>query len=175
MPEVMRNPGMADQASLLMQDFGRSKPRFNILQSMHHAARAKSKPYGAQLQEIFSLGMGDGKIVPHDYYYYRLYDDSLYPHDEKKRFLSESVSPPMLLKCSNVHWWAAADDKYLAAAILRGYGIAVPETQAVFSKSARNFRPAEQLGSAEALAKFLAERARFPLFAKPLGGVGSFG
>ncbi len=166
---------MADQASLLMQDFGRSKPRFNILQHMHHAAREKRKPYGAQIREIFSLGMGDGKIVPHDYFYYRLYDDSLYPEDEKKRFLSESVSHRMLLKCCNVHWWAAADDKYLAAAILRGYGIAVPETQAVFSRSARNFRPAEQLSSPEALASFLGGRARFPLFAKPLAGVGSFG
>ena len=94
---------------------------------------------GAQIREIFSLGMGDGRIVPHDYFYYRLYDDSLYPQDEKKRFLSESVSHRMLLKCCNVHWWAAADDKYLAAAILRGYGIAVPETQAVFSRSARPY------------------------------------
>ncbi|HEY2889197.1 MAG TPA: hypothetical protein VGJ31_01150, partial [Dongiaceae bacterium] len=97
---------MADQASLLMQDFGRSKPRIDILQAMHHAARVKQKAYGAQIQEIFSLGMGDGRIMPHDYYYYRLYDDALYPHDEKKRFLSESVSHRLLLKCCNVHWWA---------------------------------------------------------------------
>lgn len=166
---------MADKASLLMQDFGRSKPRLDILQTMHHAAREKQKPYGAQVREIFRLGMGDGKIMPHDYFYYRLYDDSLYSQDEKKRFLSESVSPRMLLKCCNVHWWSAADDKFLAAAILTGYGVAVPETQAVFSTSGRNFNPAEKLSSLDELASFLSNRARFPLFAKPMTGVGSFG
>ncbi len=166
---------MADQASLLMQDFGRSKPRLDILRAMHHAAREKQKPYGAQVREIFALGLGDGKIMPHDYYYYRLYDDALYSPDEKKRFLSESVSPRLLLKCCNVHWWAAADDKFLAAAILKGYGVAIPETQAVFSRSGRNFKPAEKLTTVEELAQFFSQRARFPLFAKPLTGVGSFG
>ena len=158
-----------------MQDFGRSKPRFNILQSMHHAAREKHKTYGTQIREMFQLGMGDGRIMPHDYYYYRLYDDALYTPNERKRFLSESVSHRILLKCCNIHWWAAADDKFLAAAILKGYGVPVPETQAVFSKSGRNFRPAERLSSIEDLARFLAGEARFPLFAKPLTGVGSFG
>lgn len=166
---------MADQASLLMQDFGRSKPRLDILQTMHHAAREKHKPYGEQVREMFRLSRGDGRVMPHDYFYYRLYDDSLYSQDEKKRFLSESVSPRMLLKCCNVHWWAASDDKFLAAAILKGYGVAVPETQAVFSTSGRNFKPAERLSTAEELAQFLAQRARFPLFAKPMTGVGSFG
>ena len=77
---------MADQASLLMQDFSRSKPRLDILQTMHHAAREKHKPYSEQVREIFRLGLGDGKVMPHDYFYYRLYDDALYSQDEKKRF-----------------------------------------------------------------------------------------
>jgi hypothetical protein len=166
---------MADQASLLMQDFGRSKPRFDILGSMHHAAGKSKKAYGAQIREIFQLGMGDGKITPHDYYYYRLFDDTLYTADEKKRFLSEGISHRLLLKCCNVHWWAAADDKFLAAAILKGYGVPIPETQAVFCKQARNVHPAERLSTADALAQFLSGGARFPLFAKPVGGVGSFG
>jgi putative polysaccharide biosynthesis protein len=166
---------MADQASLLMQDFGRSKPRLDILQTMHHAARDKHKPYGAQIREIFQLSMGDGRIMPHDYCYYRLYDDGLYTPDEKKRFVSESISHGLLLKCCNIHWWAAADDKFLAAAILKGYGAPIPETQAVFSRSGRNFQPSERLSTIEELSRFLAQGARFPLFAKPLGGVGSFG
>lgn len=166
---------MADQASLLMQDFGRSKPRLDILNCMHYAADKGQKPYGAQIREIFQLGLGDGKITPHDYYYYRLYDDTLYAADEKKRFLSEGISHRLLLKCCNVHWWAAADDKFLAAAILKGYGVAIPETQAVFSKAARNVRPARRISTMEGLSQFLAQEARFPLFAKPVGGVGSFG
>ena len=166
---------MADQASLLMQDFGRSKPRFDILKAMHYGAGQKHKPYSAQIREIFQLGMGDGKITPHDYYYYRLYDDALYTADEKKRFLSEGVSHRLLLKCCNVHWWAAADDKFLAAAILKGYGVPIPETQAVFSKSVRNVRPATHLSTIEAFSRFLSHEARFPLVAKPVGCVGSFG
>jgi len=166
---------MADQATLLMQDYGRSKPRFDILEAMHYAAREKHKPYQTQIGEILRLGLGDGRITPHDYFYYRLYDDTLYTADERKRFLSESVSHGILLKCCNVHWWATADDKFLAAAILKGYGLPVPETQAVFSKSGRNFRPAERLSSIDELARFFVQRARFPLFAKPVSGVGSFG
>ncbi len=166
---------MADKASLLLQDFGKSKPSLNILQCMHHAARQKNKPYGAQIREILKLGVGDGKITPHDYYYYRLYDDELYTPEEKLRFVSEGISHRLLLKCCNVHWWAAADDKALAAAILKGYGIPIPETQAVYDRTGRNFRPAEKLSSIDELDRFLSGKARYPLFAKPLSGVGSFG
>lgn len=165
---------MADKASLLLQDYGKSKPRLGILDSMHSAAQGK-KPYGAQMREILRLGLGDGKITTHDYYYYRLYDDELYSPEEKQRFLSEGISHRVLLKCCNVHWWAASDDKFLAAAILKAYGVAVPETQAVFDRSGRNYRPAEKLSSIDDLDRFLSGKARFPLFAKPLGGVGSFG
>jgi len=166
---------MADKTSLLLQDYGKSKPRLGILECMHRAAREKKKPYGAQMREILRLGLGDGKITTHDYYYYRLYDDELYSPEEKQRFLSEGISHRVLLKCCNVHWWAAADDKFLAATILKAYGMPVPETQAVFDRSGRNFRPADKLTSIDDLNRFLAEKARFPLFAKPLGGVGSFG
>ena len=166
---------MTAKASLLLQDYGRSKPRLGILDSMHRAAQERKKTYGAQMREILRLGLGDGKITTHDYYYYRLYDDELYSPEEKQRFLSEGISHRVLLKCCNVHWWAASDDKFLAAAILKAYGAPVPETQAVFDRSGRNFRPAEKLASTADLHRFLSESARFPLFAKPLGGVGSFG
>jgi hypothetical protein len=166
---------MADKQNLFQQDLGRSKPKLDILACMHLARARHGKSYAAQIADILSLQMGDGRISPLDYYYYRLYDDSLYPPEEKRRFLSDGISFPITEKCCDPHWWAAADDKLLAYTILGAYGAPTPETQAAFSLSGRNGGRVKLLDSVPGLARFLARDARYPLFAKPIGGIGSFG
>ncbi len=125
-------------------------------------------------REIFSLRRGPGGLSAEDYFYYRLYDDSLFDHDAKRRFLSNRwrVHYGVILKCCDPQWWATADDKLLSYLILRGYPI--PETQAAFTPQPR-VCGVPVLRSVEALQDFLLNAARYPLFVKPIGGVGSYG
>ena len=174
-PGKGRAETMATTQNLFQQDLGRSKPKLDLLKCMHEARARQGKSYAAQIGDILRLGLGDGHITALDYFYYRLSDDTLYPLPEKRRFLSDSISFRITTKCCDVHWWATADDKLLAYLILAAHGVRVPETQAAYCLTGRNCGRVRKLDSAENLARFLAREARYPLFAKPIGGIGSFG
>jgi hypothetical protein len=166
---------MAKQRNLFEQDKDRSKPRLDILRCMTQARAGKGKSYPAQLGEMLWLGTGEGRISIQDYFYYRLYDDGLYGPDEKRRFLSDDLSYAITSKCCDIYSWGIADDKHYAYTILSAHGAPVPETQAAYCPSGRNCAPVKTLGSVESLARFFAQEARYPIFAKPIGGIGSYG
>ncbi len=104
----------------------------NIAECMRFAREKKGKSIAAQVMEIFSLSGGLNKISPQDYYYYRLYDDSLYDKAAKKRFLSDRAHTGIIRRCCNLHWWGLGNDKLLAYTLLKGFGAPLPEIYAVF-------------------------------------------
>jgi len=166
---------MAENRNLFEQDYAMAKPRLDILRCMHEVRARAGKPYRAQLGEILRLALGDGRISAQDYFYYRLYDDARISPDEKRRFISDNLYDPVTRKCCDPKYWATAGDKLVAYTILAACGAPVPETQAIFCLSGRNCGSARTLRSVEGLAQFLQSDARFPIFAKPIAGVGSFG
>src|SRR5581483_1041987 len=95
--------------------------------------------------------------------------------EEKRRFISNGLFDPVTRKCCDLFYWATAGDKLVSYTILGTCGAPVPETQAIFCLSGRNCGPVKTLRSAKELAQFLESEARFPIFAKPIAGVGSFG
>jgi hypothetical protein len=167
----MRGQYETGQASL---DYKRSKEVGDLAPGMR-AAKALGKSYPSQVGEIFKLGRGFGKLEAADYYRYGLYNDSRYSFAQKKRFLSDRIHDGIIARVCDKHWWAIADDKFVAYTFLSGLGASIPATQAVFVLSGRNFGSVPALRSMEALRQFLAGAARFPLFAKPVAGIASFG
>jgi hypothetical protein len=139
---------------------------------MAYARRQAGKSYASMVSEIFSLGHSFGKLTAEDYFYYRLYDDRTYDYGAKQRFLSEKRHTHIANKCNDVRWWAMADDKLIANIILGGYPL--PELQAVFSAKPRTCG-VPTLATAAELERFLADAARYPIFAKPIYGVQSRG
>lgn len=162
---------VAQQATL---DTALAKQGPNVPRCMQFARHEKGKSYAAQVAEIFSLSRGVGKLTPQDYYYYRLYDDALYDMAAKRRFLSERTHFGIIKRCCDVRWWAMADDKLAANSLLRAHGAPIPELQAVFDPGFRKIA-GRALRDARELAGFLRQEARYPLFAKQVGGVASFG
>jgi hypothetical protein len=150
-----------------------SKP-LDIRECMSRVSREFGKSYASQLREIARLGRGDGKLRPHDYYCFRLYDDAAHSFESKRTFLSERIHRSVVQKCCDLRWWAAADDKFLTYAILAGCGAPIPETLAVYSHGPRSFGRIPKLATVDALAAFLAA-ARYPIFAKPIEGIWSCG
>jgi hypothetical protein len=120
---------------------------------------------------LFSPG---GLNLP-DYYAYRLFDDSRHSFKDKQRFVSDNFYFKIIDKCSDKRWWILADDKFWADTVLRAHGFPVAETQAVFCQSGRQFGKIPTLSNEKALARFLEQDARFPIYAKPINGVASFG
>lgn len=151
------------------------RAKLNIAECLRQVRAATGKTYFAQCREMIGLQRGYGQLSPQGYFYYRLYDDSRYGREEKRRFLSERVHHRIISRCCDPHWWGMADDKLIAYAILRSFGIRVPETYAVFDAGARNGSRAPTLRTPEALAAFLRKDARYPFFAKAIGGIASYG
>jgi len=166
---------MAEVRNLFEQDHARAKKRLDILRCMQDVKARAGKSYRAQLGEMLNLSLGDGRISAQDYFYYRLYDDERVPAEEKRRFISDSLYDPVTRKCCDPQYWATAGDKLVAYTILGACGAPIPEIQAIFCLSGRNCGPIRTLRSIDALAHFLHADARFPIFAKPIAGVGSFG
>ena len=146
----------------------------NIAECMRFAREKKGKSLVSQFMEIFSLSGGLNKISPEDYYYYRLYDDSLYDKAAKKRFLSDHAYTGINKWCCDLHWWGLGDDKLLAYTLLKGFGAPLPEIYAVFHPF-RVYAGAAACRTVEDLVHFLKTDARYPFFAKPARGVQSVG
>jgi hypothetical protein len=166
---------MVDRNSIYELDRQRAEPNIDVLAALRLARALKGKSYASQFAEILRLGLGDGHLSAKDYFYYRLYDDDLHSPEEKRRFLSESITYRIAEKCCDIHCWGASEDKILAYTLLEAGSAPIPETQAVFSHAGRHFGKTPRLATADALKGFLAGEARFPLFCKPIGGIGSFG
>jgi hypothetical protein len=151
------------------------KAKLNIAGCLKHVRTETGKSYFAQFREMLALSLGFGKLAPYDYFYYQLYDDRKFSAEAKRRFVSEAVHERIIRKCCDTHWWGMADDKLVAYALLRSFGVRVPETYAVFHPGTRNCGYAPTFRTPDALADFLRREARYPFFAKPIGGIASYG
>ena len=126
-------------------------------------------------REIWQLYLGPGKILPADYFMYRLYDDAKYSAQDKRRFISDSVVDNVTIACGDLQWRIMTDDKWICADMLQSAGFSVPRTLAVIDKSLRAFGKLPKIASAGALKDFLSGLNQYPLFAKANSGLGSFG
>jgi hypothetical protein len=165
----------ADRVSSYERDRRLAAPDIDVLACLRLAHRLRGKSYASQFAEILRLGLGDGQLTAKDYFYYRLYDDELHSPEEKGRYLSESITRRVAEACCDVRCWGVSEDKILAYTLLAAAGAPIPETQAVFSREGRQFGKVPRLSGTIDLADFLAGEVRFPVFCKPIAGLGSFG
>lgn len=166
---------MNDMSTRFAQDLAQHKAKLDVVENMRLARDEAGKSAPAQVLEIYRLGRGPGKLTAQDYYYYQLYDDRRFSPDQKARFLSERIHHRVIQTCCDAHYWSMADDKFIADTLLAASGFPVPKTQAIFDTSGRRFGTLRHLADAQDLQRFFASDAEYPIFAKPIGGIGSFG
>ena len=149
---------------------------------LRHARVVAGKSYFGQVKDIVSLARGFGRLTPADYYYYQLYDDARFPDHEKKRFLSERVHEKILAATASPEARALAGNKPAAQARLHEAGLPLPRTRAVYvgktGASATETTPyndAPLFQTTDDLANWLRAGALYPCFAKPVGGIASYG
>lgn len=142
---------------------------------IRYAVAEKKKSIVALVKEMMELSRGAGRLSPRDYFRFQLYDDERHTPESRKRFLSSSLHWPITDKCSPIEWRATTEDKWLSYRILAGFGLPVPQTQAVVDKTYRTFADDPKISTTAEMEAFLRDTARFPIFAKPNGEMGSFG
>ena len=84
----------------------------------------------ALLTEAVRLMRGAGKLSAPEYFYYRLWEQSL-SLENKGAFVGKKAQHLMHLACNDRHWYQVAADKILFQTIMTGAGLPVPETLAV--------------------------------------------
>lgn len=138
------------------------------------SAQASGKSMTSLVTEIFRLVRGPGRLTPREYFAYRLYDDERFTWDEKRRFLGKRAQDRIFAECTDERWWLTAHDKLLFSSVMRGAGLPVPKTLAVYHRVRRD-DGARPLGDGDALRSFLRDADTYPLFAKPVDGMHSVG
>ena len=77
------------------------------------------------VKEIAQLAIGPGRLSPHEYMLYKLYDPGM-AFARKAEYLGKRVQTAMHLPCNDRPWFAVAHDKLLFYATMAGEGLPVP-------------------------------------------------
>ncbi|MGH7071176.1 MAG: sugar-transfer associated ATP-grasp domain-containing protein [Acetobacteraceae bacterium] len=147
-------------------------PRLDIMGHVRAAAAEGMHPFEL-IRDMLRVIRGPGRLTPHEYFYYRLYDQTL-ARDEARRYVGKRAQNAFHAACNDLRWYAVAHDKALFYAAAAGYGLPVPRTRAVYAPGVRTFG-AETIRTPEALAAFLSNAACYPMFVKPIDGIYSLG
>lgn len=163
---------MADTPSPI--ELTKTDPVLDIARCMAVAKKDHGRGLFAQVSEIIAMGLGPGKLMPRDYYYYGLYDDGRFSAEDKRAFVGARVQRSIHLKSSARDWWAIAHDKLLCYALLDGLAAPTPTSVALYH-GRRSFAAVPVLRNGEALAAHLRGAMAYPFFAKPITGMWSVG
>lgn len=156
------------------EDVDSVKAKLDTEECMELAVEA-GKPRMRQLYEIFRLSRMTGQLQGHEYYYFQLYDDSQFSFEDKTRFASERFGNHLITCTNDVDWHYLSTDKFKSYCYLDAQSFPIPETQAIMYEREREFEDVPKLESIADVKRFFESEARFPLYAKPVFGIGSIG
>ena len=91
-----------------------------------------------------------------------------------RRFVGHAAQQKMHAACNDASWFATTKNKLLWHTILRGAGLAVPDTLAVYDRKGRG-GGVTILENYLELSEFLSSPANIPVFCKPVTGTYSVG
>lgn len=137
------------------------------------AGRASGRSLGTQVMDLLKFMMQPGRVNPQEYFYYALFDDQLYTDEERFRFVSDDYAIDAILHTAREDWYCVAKDKLLNYQLILAQGLPVPTITAVVDPI-RVFPGARSIRNEDQLVDYL-ETATYPLFAKPVTGIQSFG
>lgn len=138
-------------------------------------ARAKANGNGAWLGRWLGTHLGPGRLSLDEFLYYGLHARDATP-EELARFTGKAVQTRLHARCNSREWFAVANDKLLLHHLMKGAALPHPELQAVYLRGADETAQDEPvLPTRERLRRFLEQKARYPLFAKPIQGMYSIG
>lgn len=138
-----------------------------LLEAAREVRARTGKPLRTQFREVVALRTGPGRVGATQYYAFGLYDSARYNDEQRAEFVAWDweVVGGRLNRSSAA---AVCDDKLITDALLRGFGLPVPEVVAIYHPGGRGHGPVPTFRTPEALADFLRREAPYPLFGKPV-------
>ncbi len=137
------------------------------------SAFASGKGFFSLISDVARLSRGPGRLQAKEYFLYRLYEDARVPADAKRTFLGADRLA-QLLSALDMPWPQIANDKPTLTALLSGYGLPIPQTQAMRHRD-RTFPGAMSLRCKSDVERFLRNESIYPLFTKPTNLMCSLG
>lgn len=143
--------------------------RNDLFRHALEARRQSGRGLFRQAVDVLKLRLGEGRIGPAEYYFYRLFDAG---HDDqsRRRFAGYRLCREIDQALNQRPWRALANDKLLMYSLFEGLRLPYPRLRAVYSSPRRHFPVATALGTAAQVEAFLRDPASYPFFMKPLHG-----
>ena len=154
------------------QDFSKNKP--TTLEYLLHALKESGRNPFSLAWEYLKLNRQKGRITFPEYVQFGLYDSKM-PYEQKERYISNLIHWPVTMKCCDMTWQAATEDKWLCSKILQDTPALVPETLAVIDKTARSYPGTTKISTVDEFRKFALANRDQPFFGKENRGMISFG
>lgn len=148
-----------------------------FLDLFRKAVKARSqtgKPILSQMREMVRLHRV--QLGPHDYYFYRLFDDSRFTMEQKRQYTSwrfqahvyPSINDPALIAKDGLPGgWGGAVDKLLYHCIMSAADLPVPRILAIYDPSRSFCGSIPVYSTIDQLAQFVESRGSKPFFLKP--------
>jgi len=156
-------------------DMDKIKFTVNRKKFIEHAIKELKLDSSKLSREYLKLSRGPGRLQFDEYVLYRLFDAPDLNDAAKREFLSDSQHWKIVGQANNMSWQIVTEDKFLSYAYLERLGFPTPKTVAVVDPGSRQYGNTPTLRNVEDLRQFLKARSKYPLFAKPNHGLGSFG
>ncbi len=125
----------------------------------------------AILLRYLKCRIGPGRLSPEEFLKFGLDQPGA---ADISRFVGHAVQMRMHEACNDISWFATTKNKLLWETIMRGAGLWVAQTLAVYEKNGRG-GGVPVLHNEEVLTEFLSQTANIPVFCKPVTGVYSIG
>jgi hypothetical protein len=157
------------KAKVKFLDLEPAKHKFDLAKCMIWARSNLNKRLASQVTDMAKLAWGSGKLSAEEYYSYQLYDDAKYSTEEKRKFLGKNGMTKIYRRVISPYFIGLSHDKLVAEAVVRGVGLPLPQTYAVYHEL-RSHGSVPVLRSPRDLMAFLRSQMTFPCFAKPING-----
>lgn len=170
------NSSTTSNPAKILTDRRLQKPA-TLADQVKAAAAAEGIGAGKIFAEVLKTSLSrKNKLKPGEYFAYGVYRKDL-TKEQKAEFIGEDANFKLNLRLSPpgiTEMRGFLRDKLAHAALWRQYGLPTTETQAFFSPN-RWVGDTRVLRDAEAIAAFLTQDARMPLFGKPVNGLQALG
>jgi Sugar-transfer associated ATP-grasp len=164
-----------DAGEAVSVDVARPRQEIALASTLQRIAAESGTTFFGLVKEYARLAFGPGRLSFDEYLALRLFDQRMYAGADKRAFVGIDVSRKIWLKANfHVEYFGLVDNKIAANALFAAYGFETTPTLALFCSQVAMPSPS-LLRTETELRDFLRDPERYPLFAKPLGGLQSLG
>ncbi|MEA3538807.1 MAG: sugar-transfer associated ATP-grasp domain-containing protein [Pseudomonadota bacterium] len=142
----------------------------DLFRNTHIAKKQTGKSQLAQIKEIIRCRRGPGKVSAKEYFDYRLFELNPSQHHTFAGVWAKGV----VYQAQDPQWCGIGNDKLLAYAFLKTFGLPIPVTKAVY-ESRRYYPGVALISTVEDMEDWLRQKDNYPFFSKPSAGAFGMG